>query len=305
MQLKNFHGTSTQLSEITEDINIIEAIGNSIEPSILYGEIALSEDELDKQYYLKYTNSANDDENTNSTLEEATTVDSTITFQHNVETIADDTIITVEVCDDTKSVIFKLPIITYTFKPYVYYGFADDTILTQDDLSAATTNNQLLDKAIDVTDEIVFNGINNPLFRYTSKTLFIAFDNSLNLKDIIDKSGDSLVGMFSKSEVEFGKYIYTVYSSKYPLPVCHPAFIGIRFVFGSDNITNGFNITGISKLSPFNLITNKPLDSRLSVDKVSDLELIEYPYDGMLTWVKDEQTYYQYTEKNKFQEYNK
>lgn len=56
------------------------------------------------------------------------------------------------------------------------------------------------------------------------------------------------------------------------------------------------NGTGVIISAPFQSTVSQPIDTRFSVETIADRDAIETKYDGLLTYVQEESTYYRYNE---------
>lgn len=60
----------------------------------------------------------------------------------------------------------------------------------------------------------------------------------------------------------------------------------------------GNNGTGVVVSAPFQSIVSQPIDTRFSVKSIDERDAIETKYDGLITYVQEESTYYRYNESN-------
>lgn len=73
----------------------------------------------------------------------------------------------------------------------------------------------------------------------------------------------------------------------------------IIYDFSSDSSAlNNYNGKGIPITSSFDVLYNHPLDSRFVVDEYKDLLTILYPYEGLITYVKDIKTSFKFVNNN-------
>lgn len=60
----------------------------------------------------------------------------------------------------------------------------------------------------------------------------------------------------------------------------------------------GNNGAGVVVSAPFQSIVSQPIDTRFSVKSIVERDAIETKYDGLITYVQEESTYYRYNESN-------
>lgn len=58
------------------------------------------------------------------------------------------------------------------------------------------------------------------------------------------------------------------------------------------------NSSGVSISAPFQSTVSLPIDTRFSVETITERDAIETKYDGLITYVQEESTYYRYNESN-------
>lgn len=239
-------------------------------------------------------------------------------FQPAITKINKDTVISITV-DDGISVV-ETPSVKYSVKLPVFVGLCDTTELYNDDgkpdqdkiesyfQTLIRNSNGLVSKSLCKPMDI--NGIIalDPTYDIVRKHPFILYPNTWNkFYSITDSNKDNISAAYWYQNPVFIKpnskgnseCAYTVYVCKYDYYCNNPALADISYNFGDehedetslvDHITNG-----APSVSGFDILTNIPSDWRTLVDTVEDRDAIKYPYDGLITYVKTEHSFFRYS----------
>lgn len=244
---------------------------------------------------------------------------STYVYQPAITKIDKDTIVSIEIYDGISTVV--TPSVYYKIQLPVFVGLCDlsevydeyhNTIITDD----ANTYFQTLIRNSDglvnklLTDISDVNGFSvlNPIYNTVRKHPFVLYPNTWNKPySITDTNSDNIIGSYiynsslsikpnSKGSTACQ---YTVYICKNPYYCNLAALDDLRYNFDVKHM-NDANIIdfinhGAPNMSGFDVLANIPCDWRTLVDTMDDLEAIQFPYEGLITYVKEEHSFFKYT----------
>ena len=238
-------------------------------------------------------------------------------FQPAIAKIDKDTIISITI-DDGISVV-ETPSVKYSVKLPVFVGLCDTTELYNDEgnldqdkiesyfQTLIRNSDGLVSK--DLCKPMDINGImtSNPTYDTVRKHPFILYPNTWNkLYSITDSNKDNIEAAYWYQNPVFIKpnskgnseCAYTVYIGKYEYYCNNPVLADISYNFGDDhkdeaNLVDHV-INGAPNVSGFDILSNIPSDWRTLVDTIDDRNNILYPYDGLITYVKAEHSFFRY-----------
>lgn len=238
-------------------------------------------------------------------------------FQPAIAKIDKDTIISITI-DDGISVV-ETPSVKYSIKLPVFVGLCDTTDLydnegnpDQDKIESyfqtlIRNSNGLVSKSLCKATNVHGIMTSNPTYDTVRKHPFILYPNTWNkLYSITDSNKDNIGAAYWYQNPVFIKpnskgnseCAYTVYICKYDYYCNNPALADISYNFDSehkdevslvDHVTNG-----APSISGFDVLANIPSDWRTLVDTIEDRDTMLYPYDGLITYVKAEHSFFRY-----------
>ena len=235
-------------------------------------------------------------------------------FQPAIARIDRDTRICISIYDGISTV--ETPSVTYTVRLPIFVGLCD--------LSEVLDDNNLIDndKAISYFQSLIRNsdglvsklvtpiknidGISsiNPVYASKRKHPFVLYPNTWNKPfSITDTNEDNIIGSFLyNSNLSIKPNSKGNSTQQYSVYICKNSFycnlsilndISYNFEYGKSQID--YNENGIPNIAGFDILCNIPSDWRTIVDEYSDLDSMKYPYDGLITYVKSEHSFFQYT----------
>lgn len=236
-------------------------------------------------------------------------------YQGEVDTITADTKIQLVVAGGTK--VANSPIISYEFIYPAFVGFCDMSQIVADDnddlidedkagnyFSTLIRNSSpLIEKRLVKPSNLGGISVHNVLYNNTKYHPCIIYPTSWNkLEAIVDANEDNITGSFVYStmipvkpnRLTSGNVRYSAFVSRreYYVQLAAVEKIEYRFKDGSlDHIEEG-----VPSLTGFDVLCKLPVDLRTVVATHDDLLNIVYPYDGLVTFVKAEKSFFKYNE---------
>ena len=218
------------------------------------------------------------------------------------------------VVDDGTSVI-QSPMITYNFVYPVYTGFCTDEMITDGSLIVTDTANNVFNEMVRINGKMITkyvgapcnhkaHTVSDPLYSDTELYPFILFPNELNkLRSIRETNDIDITGSFIyNSDLRITTVTgtdtdcqYTVFICRYPYKVGLSAVGEISYVFSEDNSTTDFSGEGTPLLDGFDVLAQVPIDYRTVVEEYPDLSKIGEPYNGLVSYVRQERTFFKYS----------
>ena len=305
--------TDNSGKQLTEDTTIYIEKFTEIRPFFIVSELQVGDTEELTITLKRYNGS----DGTTKSEETKVKVDpgSTYTYQHEVEKIDYDTKLQLFVSDG-KSTITS-PIISFEFIYPVFVGFCDidqildDTGAVIDDANASMyfntlirNNSSLLVKKLVPPQDIRAITVEDPLYVNTKLHPCILYPNTWpKVVSIIDANQNDITGSYKYNAMVPIKPDATVSSNvQYTAYVCnndyytHLGIVGeIMYNFTESHGPALDHIEGnIPIISGYDLMCKIPIDSRYVVDTYEDLYNMEYPYEGLIVYVKEEKTFFKY-----------
>lgn len=233
-------------------------------------------------------------------------------YQQRVEKISNDTKLQLVISDG--ATISSSPIIEYRFIYPVFVGYCDINEVVGPsgvDIDIAKGTNYfniqlkngtpLLEKRVVPISDIESFAVDNPVYDETLMNPCILYPNQWNKVDnIVDGNGGNIMASFINGPLPIkpdttvsSNVQYSAYICKNKYPVNSSATKAITYRFSGKGSVDSIG-EGVPSLTGFDLLAKLPLDSRLTVKEYDDLALMLYPYDGLITYVVDEHTYFKY-----------
>lgn len=219
------------------------------------------------------------------------------------------------VVSDGKSSVSS-PMIGYTFIYPVYVGYCDLTMVLSNDgtiidsdkagsyFSTLIRNkSKLIQKRLVPIQDIEGITVHDPLYHDVTGNPCIIYPNTWNkVLGITDTNEDDITGSFlynsmvpvSTDPTVAANIQYSVFinRNKYSVQLAAAGEIVYHFEEGYGSLDHIEE--GVPSLTGFDVLCNLPVDLRTVVDTHDDLFDIKYPYDGLITFVKDEKTFFRY-----------
>ena len=238
----------------------------------------------------------------------------TYKYQQNVEKFSFDKRFQITVSDGTSTI--ASPILSYKFIYPVFVGYCnleeilDTEGVVIDDIAASQyfntlirNNSPMIEKRLVTISNIQGIAVNNPLYTNSKYNPCIVYPNTWNkLISITDVNEDDITGSFLynanvpiKPDSSVTSNVqYTVYANrnKYLVGLSAVAEIMYNFQFrrgSADHIEEG-----VPSLTGFDVLCKIPADLRTVVDTYEDLFKMDYPYESLITFVKEDKTFYRY-----------
>lgn len=258
------------------------------------------------------------DESTGTTKSQTSKVTvtpgSTYNYQMNVEKFNFDTKIQIAVSDGTSTVVS--PLVSYKFIYPIFVGYCkldeimDETGITIDDAKASTyfntlirNNSPYLEKRLIPIQNVLGMNIESVLYESVKLHPCILYPNTWNkVESITDANEDDITGSFlSNANVPIkpdstvtSNVQYSVFANRneYYVQLAAVGEISYNFIPGRGSLDHVEE--GVPSLTGFDILCKLPMDLRTVVDTYEDLFRIEYPYESLIVYVKDEKTFYQY-----------
>lgn len=219
------------------------------------------------------------------------------------------------IVDDGTSVVHS-HMITYSFVYPVYTGFCTDEMVTDGSLIVTDTANNVFNEMVRINGKMInkyvgapcnhkAHTVSDPLYSDTELYPFILFPNDLNKpRSIRETNNIDITGSFIyNSDLRITTVTgtdtdcqYTVFICRYPYNVGLPAVGEISYVFSEDNSTTDFSGEGTPLLDGFDVLAQVPIDYRTVVEEYPDLSKIGEPYNGLVSYVRQERTFFKYSD---------
>lgn len=208
------------------------------------------------------------------------------------------------------------PMISYTFIYPVYVGYCDISQVLSDDgiiidsekagsyFSTLIRNkSKLLQKNLVPIQDIHGITVHDPLYHDTMAHPCIIYPNTWNkILGITDTNEDDITGSFlynamvpiSTDPSVAANIQYSVFINRNSYNVQLAAVGEITYHFEEGYGSLDHIEEGVPSLTGFDVLCNLPVDLRTVVDTHDDLYTIRYPYNGLVTFVKEEKTFFKY-----------
>lgn len=258
------------------------------------------------------------DESTGTTKSQTSKVTvtpgSVYSYQMNVEKFNFDTKIQITVSDGTS--VVSSPIVSYKFIYPVFVGYCklieimDETEAVIDDAKASEyfntlirNNSPYLEKRLVPIQNISGMNMTSVLYDSTKLHPCILYPNTWNkLESITDANEDDITGSFlynanvpiKPDSTVTSNVQYSVFANRneYYVQLAAVGEISYNFIPGRGSLDHVEE--GVPSLTGFDILCKLPMDLRTIVDTYEDLFRIEYPYESLIVYVKDEKTFYRY-----------
>ena len=258
------------------------------------------------------------DESTGTTKSQTSKVTvtpgSVYSYQMNVEKFNFDTKIQITVSDGTS--VVSSPIVSYKFIYSVFVGYCklieimDETGAVIDDAKASEyfntlirNNSPYLEKRLVPIQNISGMNMTSVLYDSTKLHPCILYPNTWNkLESITDANEDDITGSFlynanvpiKPDSTVTSNVQYSVFANRneYYVQLAAVGEISYNFIPGRGSLDHVEE--GVPSLTGFDILCKLPMDLRTIVDTYEDLFRIEYPYESLIVYVKDEKTFYRY-----------
>ena len=258
------------------------------------------------------------DESTGTTKSQTSKVTvtpgSTYNYQMNVEKFNFDTRIQIAVSDGTSTVVS--PLVSYKFIYPIFVGYCkldeimDETGVTIDDAKASTyfntlirNNSPYLEKRLIPIQNVLGMNIESVLYESVKLHPCILYPNTWNkVESITDANEDDITGSFlynanvpiKPDSTVTSNVQYSVFANRneYYVQLAAVGEISYNFIPGRGSLDHVEE--GVPSLTGFDILCKLPMDLRTIVDTYEDLFRIEYPYESLIVYVKDEKTFYRY-----------
>ena len=258
------------------------------------------------------------DESTGTTKSQTSKVTvtpgSVYSYQMNVEKFNFDTKIQITVSDGTS--VVSSPIVSYKFIYPVFVGYCklgeimDETGAVIDDAKASEyfntlirNNSPYLEKRLVPIQNISGMNMTSVLYDSTKLHPCILYPNTWNkLESITDANEDDITGSFlynanvpiKPDSTVTSNVQYSVFANRneYYVQLAAVGEISYNFIPGRGSLDHVEE--GVPSLTGFDILCKLPMDLRTIVDIYEDLFRIEYPYESLIVYVKDEKTFYRY-----------
>lgn len=238
----------------------------------------------------------------------------TYKYQQNVEKFSFDKRFQITVSDGQSTV--ASPIMSYKFIYPVFVGYCNlEEILSTDgavidDANASQyfntlirNNSPLIEKKLVPIQNISGIAVNNPLYTNAMYNPCIIYPNTWNkVESITDANEDDITGSFlynanvpiKPNPTVTSNVQYSVFANRneYYVQLAAVGEISYNFIPGRGSLDHVEE--GVPSLTGFDILCKLPMDLRTVVDTYEDLFRIEYPYESLIVYVKDEKTFYQY-----------
>lgn len=304
--------TDNNSNHITEDTTIYVERFTEVRPFFITANI-LAGDKDSLTITLKIY-----DESTGTTTSQETSVKvtpgSVYKYQQSVEKFNFDTKLQITVSDGTSTVASAL--ISYKFIYPVFVGYCDlneildDTGVIIDDAKASNyfntlirNNSPLLEERLVPIQDIRGMNISNVLYESTKLHPCILYPNTWNkVESITDANEDDITGSFiynanvpiKPDPTVTSNVQYTVFANRneYYVQLAAVGEISYNFIPGKGSLDHIEE--GVPSLTGFDILCKLPMDLRTVVDTYEDLFAIEYPYESLTVYVKEDKTFYRY-----------
>jgi len=305
-------GTDVDISsQIVSDKVVYREKATTVPPFMLSVEILVGSGNTLSCIFKKYneTTSQVDQQQLNIT----TTAGSTYIASVDITEFSTNCSYQIIISDGTTTI--ESSIITYKFIDPVYLGFCSTDVFTETDLIDANAasiyfnalirrNNLFIYKYIGPIKNYKGFNVMDPIYANSEMHAFILYPNTLNkLTTIRDTNDIDITASFvysdalllSISQESTDNSQYTLYASRNQYEIQLAAMAEIQYNFIEDNATDDFGGTGTPVLAGFDVLTAVPIDYRMVVATYTDLLRIAKKYDGMVTYVISEHTFFKYS----------
>ena len=304
--------TDNNGKQVTEDTTIYVERFSEVRPFYV-GASILAGDASSLDITLKIY-----DESTGTTKSQTSKVTvtpgSTYNYQMNVEKFNFDTRIQIAVSDGTSTVVS--PLVSYKFIYPIFVGYCkldeimDETGVTIDDAKASTyfntlirNNSPYLEKRLIPIQNVLGMNIESVLYESVKLHPCILYPNTWNkVESITDANEDDITGSFlynanvpiKPDSTVTSNVQYSVFANRneYYVQLAAVGEISYNFIPGRGSLDHVEE--GVPSLTGFDILCKLPMDLRTIVNTYEDLFRIEYPYESLIVYVKDEKTFYQY-----------
>lgn len=304
--------TDNNGKQVTEDTTIYVERFSEVRPFYV-GASILAGDTSSLDITLKIY-----DESTGTTKSQTSKVTvtpgSVYSYQMNVEKFNFDTKIQITVSDGTS--VVSSPIVSYKFIYPVFVGYCklseimDETGAVIDDAKASEyfntlirNNSPYLEKRLVPIQNISGMNMTSVLYDSTKLHPCILYPNTWNkLESITDANEDDITGSFlynanvpiKPDSTVTSNVQYSVFANRneYYVQLAAVGEISYNFIPGRGSLDHVEE--GVPSLTGFDILCKLPMDLRTIVDTYEDLFRIEYPYESLIVYVKDEKTFYRY-----------
>ena len=299
-------------NQITEDTTVYVERFSEVRPFYVTAKI-LAGDSSSLDINLKiYDGSTGTTKTIKSTV--SVTPGSVYNYQQNVDKFSFDTNIQITVSDGTSTV--SSPIVSYKFIYPIFVGYCDldeimdETGVTIDDAKASNYFNTLIRNQSPFLEERLIPiqnvqgiTIDNVLYESTRMHPCILYPNTWNkVESITDANEDDITGSFlynanvpiKPDPTVTSNVQYSVFANRneYYVQLAAVGEISYNFIPGRGSLDHVEE--GVPSLTGFDILCKLPMDLRTVVDTYEDLFKIEYPYESLVVFVKDEKTFFRY-----------
>lgn len=236
-------------------------------------------------------------------------------YQREVDVITDNTKLQLMVTDGTNTI--NSPVISYEFTYPVFVGYCDLSEIVSDDSdelideakagnyfnTLIRNNSSLLEKRVVPISNLKGFSIQDVLYHNKKYHPCVLYPVTWNkIEAIVDANEDDITGSYiynslvaiKPNQDVTGDVRYTAYVSRreYYVQLAAAEKIEYRFKAGRGSLDHVEE--GVPSLTGFDVLCKLPVDLRTLVDTYDDLLNIEYPYDGLVTFVKAEKSFFKY-----------
>lgn len=304
--------TDNKGNQIKEDTTIYVERFSEIRPFYITSKI-LAGDSTSLDINLKiYDGSTGTTKTIKSTV--AVTPGGVYSYQQNVEKFSFDTNIQITVSDGMS--VVSSSIISYKFIYPIFIGYCDleeimdETGVIIDDAKASNYFNTLirnnapfLEKRLIPIQNVQGITVDNVLYESTKMHPCILYPNTWNkVESITDANEDDITGSFlynanipiKPNSVVTSNVQYSVFANRneYYVQLAAVGEISYNFIPGRGSLDHVEE--GVPSLTGFDILCKLPMDLRTVVNTYEDLFKIEYPYESLVVFVKDEKTFFRY-----------
>ena len=304
--------TDNKGNQIKEDTTVYVERFSEVRPFYVMAKI-LAGDSTNLDISLKIYDGSN---GTTKTIKSSVVVTpgSIYSYQQNVEKFSFDTSIQLTVSDGTS--VVSSPIVSYKFIYPIFVGYCDlDEIMDEtgvviDDAKASNyfntlirNNSPFLEKRLIPIQNVQGITVDNVLYESTKMHPCILYPNTWNkVESITDANEDDITGSFlynanvpiKPDSTVTSNVQYSVFANRneYYVQLAAVGEISYNFIPGRGSLDHVEE--GVPSLTGFDVLCKLPADLRTVVDTYEDLFKIEYPYESLVVFVKDEKTFFKY-----------
>lgn len=304
--------TDNKGNQIKEDTTVYVERFSEVRPFYVMAKI-LAGDSTNLDISLKIHDGSN---GTTKTIKSSVVVTpgSVYNYQQNVEKFSFDTSIQLTVSDGTS--VVSSPIVSYKFIYPIFVGYCDlneimdETGVVIDDAKASNyfntlirNNSPFLEKRLIPIQNVQGITVDNVLYESTKMHPCILYPNTWNkVESITDANEDDITGSFlynanvpiKPDSTVTSNVQYSVFANRneYYVQLAAVGEISYNFIPGRGSLDHVEE--GVPSLTGFDVLCKLPADLRTVVDTYEDLFKIEYPYESLVVFVKDEKTFFKY-----------